>query len=163
MPRPPSNHKLNVPLILPDFHVFLIHPTPNGPTICHLLLAAASLYSSLFFPSFFSRLSVKGLQEKEGTSIPILLLKPFLQAYLQVLSGHSCSSLYATPGLRIRRAPEKTVYQISAIGSSLRQNVLSTPLIPPMSRQSPKNYALYLHNCAICMSRRSAYARLNVR
>lgn len=32
-----------------------------------------------------------------------LLLKPLLQAYLQVLSGHSCSPLYATPGLRIRK------------------------------------------------------------
>lgn len=133
-----SSHVLNVPLIPPNFHVLLIHAIPNGPTICHLLLAAPSFNGFLLFlslPLSHTHLSVIGFQEKEGTSIPIFSYSFFFQSYLQVLSGHSCNPLYAFPGLRIRRASEKAVYQISTMGCSFLQRVLSSPLIPPMSRQ----------------------------
>lgn len=90
----PSNHVLNVPLILPNFHVFLIHATPNG------LFATYYRQFLLFMPSFSSHLSLScspfcnrfaGERRHKHTN---LLSQLFLQSYLQVLSEHFSTPLY---------------------------------------------------------------------
>lgn len=107
------------------------------------LLAARYWQLLLSMPSFSSclslaLLSVIGLPEKEGTSIPICSFSFSLQSYLRILSGHSCGPLYAFLVLRIRRASEKPVCRIQTMGSSLLRGVLSSPLIPPVSQQSQR-------------------------
>lgn len=128
---------LNVPLILPKIPCPLIHVHQMDS-----LFAAYYWQLLLFMPCLSSclspaLLSVIGLQEEEATSIPICSYS-FFQSYLRVLSGHSCTLLYALLVLRIRRAFQKTVCQISTMGSSLLQGALSSPLIPPVSQQSQR-------------------------
>lgn len=102
--------------------------------LCYPFLPAP--FSTLFFCNRFA-----GERKHKHTN---LVLKLFLQSYLPVFSGHSCTPLYALLVLRIRRVSEKTVCQISTMGSSLLQGVLSSPLIPPVSQQSQKIM------CSIC-------------
>lgn len=112
----------------------------HGSTICHFFLAAPSL-----IPSFSSCLSCcpfckRFARERRHQHTNLLSL----QSYLQVLTGHSCSPLYAFLVLRIRRASLTAVCQISTMRSSLLQSVLSSPSSPPVSQQSQRMM------CSIC-------------
>lgn len=90
-------------VLLPKFPCLLIHVTPNGPPICHLLLpslSSLSLSLALF--------SVIGLQLKEGTSIPICSYSFFFFTLISRYSVDTLALLYMHFFvLRISRASEK--------------------------------------------------------